>query len=954
MTIAPPPSGPPVADRTTVARDHTRFAARDRDRLVTTALRTRSAHAREILAELAHPGSSPEELLARLAASDGVLDDGTDGDALARFAMVVGLQRGLPHGVRDALAVADLLEASAHLDDIPPRALETLGQLRLVHDDVEGGLRMLEHPAVRPTVLAAARADALNPALGCDSDDEVAWAEAFTAALGRDTAPVALRPGPAPSPFDRLSASAPAVHGTTRVSVLMSTYRPRRTDLLTAVRGVLDQTWRNLELLVVDDMSGPELTELLDEVASLDPRVRVIRKAVNGGTYRARNTAMRVMTGDLFTVVDSDDWVHPQMVEAAVRHLEQNPGRVAVRSQGVRVTEDLRLTRPGYAHRYPSAASLMVPVHPTLARVGFFDPTRKGADTEYARRVEAAFGQQVPTLPLVMTFNRTLPGSLSAEEFSRGWRHGARHEYKSVYAAWHQGIRSGAESPWLDPAARRTFPQPLRWNTRPDAGPRRLDVVFGGDWRRFGGPQRSMLEEIRACLEGGLRVGVLHLEALRFMSTDDPPLCGPLVDLLRRGTVTQVQVDDPVEVGLLLVRYPPILQYPPTASGALRPSRVVVVANQAPLEADGSDQRYVVRDVTERTEELFGTRPLWWPQGPTVRELLVGQDPTAELLPRDDLGLIDVEHWHVRPHHDPAADGRPLVVGRYSRDDVIKFPQTFAEVRAAYDLGPGHRVRFMGARSQLRRLAEEAGTRPEDFPAEWEVLAHRAVDTREFLAGLDVFVYMDNPSAHEAFGRVLLEAAASGVLTIAHPKHEPTFGPILDYALPHEVPALLERYRDPGLYHDRVRRTLDGVRAAFGHERFLSDVRELLPPPGLPAGIDPEPLLHTPPWLALPEELTGRRVLSSAVRSFADGERADGVALVLDDDADAARVAAWLLASIRDTAEADLDDQLAAGAGELGVLAVLTHRDGMLLPATAARPVGAPVQQSVDTREARA
>ncbi len=936
-----PTDGQPLADRATVARDHAARAERDRDRLLVTALRTRSVHSREILAALAWPGHTPDEILTWALAPGATLEDGMDVDGLGRFAMVLGLQRSLPEEVEAALAIGAAVERAGHVGDLPPRAVEAIGQQRLVTGDVPGAMRLLEQPSVRSDVLAAARADALNPHLpGGSTHDAADWEAAFAAAVGGgDAAPVSLRDGAAAVPFDRLTAAAEPVRSPVRVTVLMSAYRPRRSDLLTAVDSVLAQTWTNLELVVVDDASGPETDALFDEVAARDPRVTVVRKAVNGGTYRARNTAMRLMTGDFLTVVDSDDWVHPQMVETAVRHLLRHPGRAGVRTQGVRITEDLRLTRPGYTHRYPSAASLMVPVHPTVARVGFFDPTRKGADTEYARRVEAAFGQTLRTLPQVMTFNRTLAGSLSAEEFSRGWRHGARHEYKSVYAAWHRAIRSGAADPWLDPAATRPFPQPQRWATKPAAGSRRFDVVFGGDWRRFGGPQRSMLEEIRACLEGGLRVGVLHLEALRFMSTDDPPLCEPLVELLTAGTVALLQLDDDVDVDLLLVRYPLILQYPPWSPAAFSPRRVVIVANQAPLERDGSDQRYVVRDVTERTAELFGVVPQWWPQGPTVRELLSIQDDAAELLPTDDLGLIDVEQWRVRDGRDPAADGGPLVVGRYSRDDVIKFPETFADVLAAYDLGPGHRVRLMGARTQLRRLAEAAGTKPAGYPAEWEVVPHRGEDTREFLAGLDVFVYMDNPTAHEAFGRVLLEAAASGVLVIAHPKHEPTFGALLDYALPHEVPALVARYRDPARYHDRVRRTLDGVRATFGHGRFLADVRDLLSAPGAPATADPTPLLHTPAWL--PDAPAGARVLSVPVRSLADGERADGVALVLGDSADPAVVAAWLLATVRDTADADLDGRLAAAAAEHGVRDVVTCRDGVVVPVRSLSPAPA-------------
>ena len=101
---------------------------------------------------------------------------------------------------------------------------------------------------------------------------------------------------------------------------------------------------------------------------------------------------------------------------------------------------------------------------------------------------------------------------------------------------------------------------------------------------------------------------------------------------------------------------------------------------------------------------------------------------------------------------------------------------------------------MLGAERTVEALRRGAAEDP-SLPAGWTVLPHGAEDVREFLAGLDFYLYLDNPRAHEAFGRTLLEAAASGVLTIAHPKHEPTFGPTLDYAEPGEAQQLVARYR---------------------------------------------------------------------------------------------------------------------------------------------------------------
>src|SRR5699024_8905370 len=107
------------------------------------------------------------------------------------------------------------------------------------------------------------------------------------------------------------------------------------------------------EMLIVDDASvEPGAREILRAAETLDPRIRVIRKAVNGGTYRARNTSLLQARGAFMTFLDSDDWAHPQRLEEGVRPMLADPGLPATRSFGARVTESLELTRPGYATHF--------------------------------------------------------------------------------------------------------------------------------------------------------------------------------------------------------------------------------------------------------------------------------------------------------------------------------------------------------------------------------------------------------------------------------------------------------------------------------------------------------------------------------------------------------------------------------------------------------------------------
>nr|MBA2695747.1 hypothetical protein [Actinomycetota bacterium] len=237
----------------------------------------------------------------------------------------------------------------------------------------------------------------------------------------------------------------------------------------------------------------------------------------------------------------------------------------------------------------------------------------------------------------------------------------------------------------------------------------------------------------------------------------------------------------------------------------------------------------------ERAHELFGRVPIWLPQGPAIRDVLVEQEPDLPVTTWDSPGLIDSEAWRFLGRLMPGAQDRPVVVGRYSRDDAIKFPPTWDELLKGYRFGPGYQVRMMGAVDTVRRLAAEAGADPEQLPGDWTVLAQGSVEPHEFLSGLDFFLYLDHPDRREAFGRTLLEAAASGVLTIAHPKHRTTYGDAIDYALPGEAQDLIAHYAShPDAYRQRVETSVRLVGKRYGHQTFVERIRALLPE--LPGG----------------------------------------------------------------------------------------------------------------------
>lgn len=80
------------------------------------------------------------------------------------------------------------------------------------------------------------------------------------------------------------------------------------------VRSVLEQTYRDLELILVDDGSVDGSGEICDRLALADRRIVVIHQK-NAGVSTARNRALAAAHGDWFSFVDSDDWLEPDMYE---------------------------------------------------------------------------------------------------------------------------------------------------------------------------------------------------------------------------------------------------------------------------------------------------------------------------------------------------------------------------------------------------------------------------------------------------------------------------------------------------------------------------------------------------------------------------------------------------------------------------------------------------------------
>lgn len=99
----------------------------------------------------------------------------------------------------------------------------------------------------------------------------------------------------------------------TLVSVIVPVYNVE-SYLEECVESIINQSYENLDIILIDDGSTDNCGQICDKYAELDKRVTVIHKT-NGGISSARNSGIEVAKGDYFCFVDSDDWLEPNYVK---------------------------------------------------------------------------------------------------------------------------------------------------------------------------------------------------------------------------------------------------------------------------------------------------------------------------------------------------------------------------------------------------------------------------------------------------------------------------------------------------------------------------------------------------------------------------------------------------------------------------------------------------------------
>jgi GT2 family glycosyltransferase len=131
------------------------------------------------------------------------------------------------------------------------------------------------------------------------------------------------------------------------ISVLMPTFNPPADLLEKAIGSVRAQSYPHWELCIADDASTrPEVRQVLEQASTIDSRIRVVQRTVNGHISAASNSALAIATGDFVALLDHDDELHPMALYWVANEIHEFPDASLIYSDEDKIDETDNRTDP--------------------------------------------------------------------------------------------------------------------------------------------------------------------------------------------------------------------------------------------------------------------------------------------------------------------------------------------------------------------------------------------------------------------------------------------------------------------------------------------------------------------------------------------------------------------------------------------------------------------------------
>lgn len=343
-----------------------------------------------------------------------------------------------------------------------------------------------------------------------------------------------------------------------------------------------------------------------------------------------------------------------------------------------------------------------------------------------------------------------------------------------------------------------------------------FDVIIVADFRFPGGTSSAVAAEVRALHQGSHNVALYQMNAP--ILTGLAPWNDRVMALVKDGDAVVLPADAEASCHVLLIHSPWLFVEAPAQRLRITSSLTILVTHHAPTDARGR-LNYDPSIVDRHASEYFSGPILWAPISPVCRDSFDSAGMTQPRLRDDWTNVVVVDDWGKA--REGLAGDRP-VIGRHSRPQLNKWPATRADVLAAYPVDPEIEVRLLG-------VGEEARALMNPLPESWTVWGFNEIPVKDFLAGIDFFVYFHNPDLVETFGLTIAEAAGAGCVVITHPYLEKTFGKAALYCAPEAAPTLVRSIvQDPKRFAELSAQGRKAIQDLCGPDGYLRRFRRLL------------------------------------------------------------------------------------------------------------------------------
>lgn len=107
-----------------------------------------------------------------------------------------------------------------------------------------------------------------------------------------------------------------------KISIVVTSYNVEK-YIEEALRSCINQTYKDLEIIVVDDCSTDSSKEIIKKLEKEDPRIQLLENDVNQGAGLARRRGIQYTTGEYVLILDGDDWLDPTFIEDLAKEAEK-------------------------------------------------------------------------------------------------------------------------------------------------------------------------------------------------------------------------------------------------------------------------------------------------------------------------------------------------------------------------------------------------------------------------------------------------------------------------------------------------------------------------------------------------------------------------------------------------------------------------------------------------------